>query len=42
MKYLKEKDNLITGMISTLREETSEEAAEYQRHGVTSAGMKEA
>ena len=40
MKYLKEKDNLITGMISTLREETSEEAAEYQRHGVTSAGMR--
>ena len=29
-------------MISTLTEENREEAAEYQRHGVTLAGMKEA
>ena len=40
MKYLKKKDNLGRGMIFTLTEDNSEEAAEYQRHGVTLAGMR--
>ena len=40
MEYIKKKRIILKRMISTLTEENGEEAAEYQRHGVTSAGMR--